>query len=579
MPEMSEDPLRSAIDAIRTRIHEELEAQLAQLSARQQQEVEAVRRAAEAEAEHRWASKVDEVRTEWTARLETELSAAHAEAERRMVAESTRIRGEAEQTAAESAAAVREELEQALARERERAEAAIAGERERLGAERDERQAALEGVRGELDGTRQERDSARQELDRLRQETESVRQELARVQQELEGARQDVATARAAGDTAQRELEALRSELTSAHHDLGIAREASEGRGKDLDTLRQQLEAAREQLAGESRDLATSRSELEIARRLRDEAVHAHQTLTSAVDQERRSREDDARRQVEASKAAQDARISERQAQLAVVERLLTAIRSMDGGRSLTDVLSLLATAAAAEAPRVALFVVNGAELRGWKTVGFAADAAMRAHIEEQGLLGEVMRRKEPVVTAAGAGPAAPAFAALPPDRAAIAVPLLVASQPVAILYADDAADGSPPSPASWPEAIQILGRHASVNLAHLTAARAAEVMRRSMAPAAGAAPAARPAQEDGTSARRYARLLVSEIKLYNEAAVRVGRQKRDLLERLKPEIERARKLYSQRISPTIDARASLFQQELVQTLADGDPSLLGNPA
>jgi hypothetical protein len=71
----------------------------------------------------------------------------------------------------------------------------------------------------------------------------------------------------------------------------------------------------------------------------------------------------------------------------------------------------------------------------------------------------------------------------------------------------------------------------------------------------------------------------VSEIKLYNEAAVHIGRQKRDLLERLKPEIDRARKLYTQRISPAVDARATLFQQELVQTLADGDASLLGHPA
>jgi hypothetical protein len=195
-------------------------------------------------------------------------------------------------------------------------------------------------------------------------------------------------------------------------------------------------------------------------------------------------------------------------------------------------------------------------------------------------LLAEVLRRREPVVTAAGAGPAAPVFAALPEDRAAIAVPLLVSGQPVALLYADDAADGSPASPSSWPEAIQILGRHASVNLAHLTAARAAEAMRRAVTPAAAAAPPTKPGPpEDGTSARRYARLLVSEIKLYNEAAVQVGRQKRDLLERLKPEIERARKLYSQRISSTVDARGALFQQELVQTLADGDPSLLGSTA
>jgi hypothetical protein len=86
-------------------------------------------------------------------------------------------------------------------------------------------------------------------------------------------------------------------------------------------------------------------------------------------------------------------------------------------------------------------------------------------------------------------------------------------------------------------------------------------------------------ATEDSNSARRYARLLVSEIKLYNEPAVRLGREKRDLLTRLKPEIDRARRLYEQRISTAIDSRGALFQQELVQTLADGDPALLGGSA
>jgi len=181
-------------------------------------------------------------------------------------------------------------------------------------------------------------------------------------------------------------------------------------------------------------------------------------------------------------------------------------------------------------------------------------------------------------VTSDGDRPAAPAFAALPSDRAAMAIPLLVASQPVAVLYADDASAAPAATPASWPEAVQILGRHASVNLAHLTAARAVDALRRSAAPSTGEA-APRLEKEDGTSARRYARLLVSEIKLYNEAAVRLGRQQRDLLTRLKPEIDRARNLYTQRISPTVDARGALFQQELVQTLADGDASLLGNPA
>ena len=467
---MAEDSLRSVIDAISRRLHDELETQLADLRSRHLEEVEAARRTAEAEAEQRWSAKVEDVRAEWTARLESEVAAARSEAERRMVAESMRLRVEAEQAAAESASRLRAELEDTMAREREQAQAELAAH---------SRQA----------------DAAREQLQ-------------AEVQQ-----------------------------------------------------LRDQLQAAQEEME----TLAVTRQEIE-----------------AALDDERRAREADARQQEQKTAAATAAQAAERQAQLAVVERLLAAIRSLDTARSLSQVLSELLTAAAAEAPRVALFVVNGRELKGWKAEGFGIDGAT-LQTEADGMLAEVLRRAEPVTASDAAGPAAPAFANLPPDRAAIAVPLLVGGQPVAVLYADDAGEGEAAAPASWPEAIQILCCHASVNLAHLTAARAADAMRRSLAPPVTAGPGgadrgAAPA-EDGNSARRYARLLVSEIKLYNEAAVQIGRQKRDLLVRLKPEIERARRLYQQRISSQIDSRGALFQQELVQTLADGDPALLGGSA
>jgi len=80
----------------------------------------------------------------------------------------------------------------------------------------------------------------------------------------------------------------------------------------------------------------------------------------------------------------------------------------------------------------------------------------------------------------------------------------------------------------------------------------------------------------DEQGARRFARLLVSEIKLYNEAAVRAGRQQRDLLRRLGPEIDRARRLYEERVPSSLGSRQAFFHQELVQTLAEGDPALLG---
>ncbi len=76
--------------------------------------------------------------------------------------------------------------------------------------------------------------------------------------------------------------------------------------------------------------------------------------------------------------------------------------------------------------------------------------------------------------------------------------------------------------------------------------------------------------------ARRFARLLVSEIKLYNEQKVREGRLEGDIYQRLREDIDRSRQMYDQRISPAVAARYDYFQQELVNTLAEGDPKKLG---
>jgi hypothetical protein len=82
--------------------------------------------------------------------------------------------------------------------------------------------------------------------------------------------------------------------------------------------------------------------------------------------------------------------------------------------------------------------------------------------------------------------------------------------------------------------------------------------------------------QRAHNDARRFARLLVSEIKLYNAAKVNDGRRNFDLYERLKDEIDRSRKVYDKRVSPTVAARFDYFYDELVQTLAEGDPAKLG---
>lgn len=76
--------------------------------------------------------------------------------------------------------------------------------------------------------------------------------------------------------------------------------------------------------------------------------------------------------------------------------------------------------------------------------------------------------------------------------------------------------------------------------------------------------------------ARRFARLLVSEIKLYNEQKVKEGRESRDLYERLREAIDRSREMYDKRVQPPVAAKFDYFNYEIINTLAEGEETRLG---
>lgn len=77
--------------------------------------------------------------------------------------------------------------------------------------------------------------------------------------------------------------------------------------------------------------------------------------------------------------------------------------------------------------------------------------------------------------------------------------------------------------------------------------------------------------------ARRFARLLVSEIKLYNEQRVAEGRANKDLYVRLKRDIDKSREMYEQRISQSMTHKFDYFHDEMIRILGDNDPSSLGS--
>ncbi len=103
------------------------------------------------------------------------------------------------------------------------------------------------------------------------------------------------------------------------------------------------------------------------------------------------------------------------------------------------------------------------------------------------------------------------------------------------------------------------------------------------MAAAAAAAPApdafAQMSVEDADvhrKAQRFARLLMDEVKLYNQAKVAEGRKNKDLYDRLKEDIDKSRSTYNKRYGNTTAADADYFSQEVIRSLAEDDVTLLG---
>lgn len=234
---------------------------------------------------------------------------------------------------------------------------------------------------------------------------------------------------------------------------------------------------------------------------------------------------------------------------------LADLLRTIDAATGVSGVLSATLQSAASGSARAALFVGPGFDR--WTGPGAATNGVK---VEgRQDALSSAMTSAQVVRD----------------DDRSIAAPLVLDGTPVAVLYAErDPSTGG----GAWIDAVEVLARYASVRLGYLTALRAAQAHQRleARSTATPGVGSGMQAEDPEQSARRYARLLVSEIKLYNEAAVRDGRAQRDLSRRLAGDIDRARRLYEERVASTVPGRSQYFHQELVQTLAGGDPSLLG---
>ncbi len=82
--------------------------------------------------------------------------------------------------------------------------------------------------------------------------------------------------------------------------------------------------------------------------------------------------------------------------------------------------------------------------------------------------------------------------------------------------------------------------------------------------------------QKTHKDAKRFAKLLVSEIELYNKAKVADGRRNQDLYRRLKTDIDRSRLTFEKRFGKSLSKQVDYFNDEMVKILAANDPAVLG---
>lgn len=320
-------------------------------------------------------------------------------------------------------------------------------------------------------------------------------------------------------------------------------------------------------------------------------------------------------------------------------DRLRAALAEIERGGSLSEVLTFLVNEVAHHVDRAAMFIVKGTSAIGWYARGVAppdsikqlniplsADTVFRQVQSRTPFRGHISRSPgtQQVMGRLGGHP-----------QGVLAVPLILRDKLAAVLYCDSI---QPEIPGPEADMIEVLVAYAAktidlISLAPKPAAAAAAAaptpapqtraaqaapFARPAAPAppppppatgdegsstvmfsagqfanirSGVAPAppARPApppppapavppeeQKAHDDAKRFARLVVSEIKLYNEAKVNEGRRNKDIYERLKDDIERGRQMYNDRVAAHVRDRSNYFVDELVRILAGGDAGALG---
>lgn len=301
---------------------------------------------------------------------------------------------------------------------------------------------------------------------------------------------------------------------------------------------------------------------------------------------------------------------------------LVQAVSNIHAGSTQKEILRALLDAGSGYCSRIALFVVKAGAASGWHSRGFGDQDPVKDFALDLTVGPVAHSYQNRIATPGNIAEMGSSFVdrfGKPSNEQVLILPLLLKDKVAAIVYADAGETGQLDpdslellvmSTSAWLEVASLRKQASKEEAAHAEPAPpvhtvssfsdpfAAHVPKHVVAhvheqvvemPAAHATAAAAPATaadplaglspedaETHRKAQRFARLLVDEIKLYNQAKVAEGRRNKDLYDRLKEDIEKSRGTFQKRYGNTAAAVGDYFHHELLRSLAEDDISVMG---
>jgi hypothetical protein len=309
---------------------------------------------------------------------------------------------------------------------------------------------------------------------------------------------------------------------------------------------------------------------------------------------------------------------------------LVQAVAAIHAGSSQKEILRALLDAGSGYCARIALFVVKAGAASGWQSRGFGDEEVVKDFALDLSAGPVAHTFQNRVATPGNIAEMGRKFVkefGSPANEQVLVLPLALKDKVAALVYADggdtgkldqDALELLVVATSAWLEVTSLrkqaaaredgeavtrvetppvqtvssfsdpFASHAPKHVPAKAAVEpepAAEVVEvasahAAAAPATATDPLAGLSPEDADvhrKAQRFARLLVDEIKLYNQAKVAEGRRNKDLYDRLKEDIDKSRGTFQKRYGNTAAASADYFQSELLRSLAEDDISIMGS--